>query len=102
MTEYNDQGNRRYEGEFGGSLNKGIYWKGKGTQYSENGRSVLYDGQWNNGIRKGKWTSNLQWILGKECAEWRGNVIRRQWNEAVFWTLEEWVFECWWKEVGGL
>ena len=75
MTEYNDQGNRRYEGEFGGSLNKGIYWKGKGTQYDENGRSVLYDGQWNNGVREGEgiWYKNANG-LPTYNGSWARNV----------------------------
>ena len=75
MTEYNPQGKREYEGGFGGSLSGGFYRNGEGTEYHDDGRSILYDGHWSNGMRSGEgsWYKNTNG-LPTYIGTWDNNV----------------------------
>ena len=75
MTEYNPQGKREYEGGFGGSLSEGFYRNGKGTEYHDDGRSILYDGHWSDGVRSGEgtWYKNTNG-LPTYIGTWDNNV----------------------------
>ena len=51
MTEYDANGKRVYEGGFMGDTVNGFLRNGKGTEYANNGETVLYSGDWKNGKR---------------------------------------------------
>ena len=53
MTEYGKNGLKVYEGRYEGNIKRGFVRNGEGTQYGDDGKSVLYAGEWKNGKREG-------------------------------------------------
>ena len=53
MTEYNESGKKVYEGEFKGDMKSGFVREGKGREYSTDGETALYSGEWKDGKRNG-------------------------------------------------
>ena len=98
MIEYDVNGVRLYEGGFGGDIVKGFVREGKGKQYRNDGKRVLYVGGWKNGKREGygsefkdcfpvyigEWKNGLRHGEGKGMNE-KGEVIRSgRWIEGEY------------------
>lgn len=56
MTEYDANEKRVYEGEFKGDMKNGFVRNGKGKEYSNAGKTVVYSGDWKDGKRQGRGT----------------------------------------------
>ena len=52
MTEYDENGKKVYEGEYGGDSVHGFVRSGNGEEYRDG--NVVYTGEWKNGVRNGK------------------------------------------------
>lgn len=89
MIEYNDNGNKAYEGDYQGTGETGFYREGHGKEYASNGKVVVYSGDWKNGKREGFGTEYRllkpvytgDWKNGKRDGkgsemDLNGNVIR--------------------------
>ena len=90
MTEYNENEKRVYEGGFKGDMKDGFVRDGIGKEYTNNGRAVVYSGDWKDGKREGLGTEfsdyrpvyTGEWKDGKrngdgEEMDERGKVVRR-------------------------
>ena len=53
LTEYDDNGKKKYEGGFAGSAEKGFTREGKGTEFACDGETAVYVGDWQKGRRNG-------------------------------------------------
>ena len=56
MVEYYLNGKRSYEGGWKGDVSKGFVREGSGTEFGVDGLSVVYKGDWLNGLRDGNGT----------------------------------------------
>ena len=92
MTEYDEIGKRVYEGEFKGDMESGFVREGKGREFTNEGRAVLFSGNWKNGNRDGMGTEfkgfkpvyTGGWKDGKRDGEGEemdedGEVVRNGW-----------------------
>ena len=52
MTEYDENGKKVYEGEYGGDSVHGFVRSGNGEEYRDG--NVVYTGEWKDGVRNGK------------------------------------------------
>ena len=50
MTEYDERGNKRYEGGWSGDWIEGVKRDGNGKEYDDKG-DVIYEGEWKRGER---------------------------------------------------
>ena len=71
MTEYYENGGIKYEGGFTGTMENEFVWEGEGKEYDEDGKTMVYSGEWQGGKRNG------------EGREWDENGIRSvgSWND---------------------
>ena len=53
MTEFDENGNKVYEGEYDERIENGLKRKGKGKEYEKDGKTLVYVGDWSNGKRNG-------------------------------------------------
>ena len=53
MTELDENGKRVYEGGFKGDVENGFVREGKGKEFVNGGKTVVYSGDWKNGKREG-------------------------------------------------
>ena len=53
MTEYDENGTKRYVGEYDSRVESLFARAGEGTEYEDDGRTILYSGSWSNNQRNG-------------------------------------------------
>ena len=93
MTEYNENGSKVYEGEFVERVEEGIKRKGKGVEYADDGETVLYVGDWSDGLRNGYgvWYDDGEvvykgeWKRGVPCGKGMlvkedGSIVEGEWE----------------------
>ena len=66
MIEFDANEKRAYEGEFKGNVENGFVREGKGREYVNGGKTVLYSGEWKNGKRNGVGKGKMTTKSGKE------------------------------------
>ena len=58
MTEFDENGNKVYEGEYDERIENGLKRKGKGKEYEKDGKTLVYVGDWSNGKSGGPSSTN--------------------------------------------
>ena len=53
MIEFDENGNKVYEGEYDERIENELKRKGKGKEYEKDGKTLVYVGDWSNGQRNG-------------------------------------------------
>ena len=89
LTEYDENGSRRYEGGYSGNMKRGLKREGKGTEYGKDGETVVCIGEWSKGKRNGdfviyknhKVVSREHWENGRKVM-----VLLRQCKH-VIWSV---------------
>ena len=95
MTEYDENGNKVYEGEFDDRIENGLKRKGKGMEYEKDGKTLVYVGDWSNGkkngygvlyknsevVYKGEWENGEQKKVKKEVQREMKVEVRNRGNE---------------------
>ena len=95
MTELDENGKRVYEGGFKGDIENGFVRDGKGKEFVNGGKTVVYLGEWKNGKREGvgteykgmtavyigEWKNGKRDGKGKEMDENGRVVYEGEWRE---------------------
>lgn len=102
MTEYDKKGVRVYEGEYSGDMKNGYYKNGKGTEYQSDGKSALYVGFFENGVRNGygtEYKNSCALYIG-EWKDGKRNGVGKEYNEREEVVKDgKWIEGRWEKDV---
>ena len=93
MTEFDENGNKVYEGEYDERIENGLKRKGKGKEYEKDGKTLVYVGDWSNGKRngygvlyknsevvyKGEWENGIPFGEGS-FVKADGSVVEGKWE----------------------
>ena len=93
MMEFDENGNKVYEGEYDERIENGLKRKGKGKEYEKDGKTLVYVGDWSNGERngygvlyknseavyKGEWKNGIPFGKGS-FVKADGSVVEGKWE----------------------
>ena len=95
MTEYDNNGIVCYIGEWKGDIKNGFVREGRGKEYDEDGKTLMYSGEWKNGDMDGKgmryhhghvlyigeWKCGMRNGKGEELNESGEVVFKGKWTD---------------------